>query len=240
MKLEAAKTVAEIAVELPRSIPYFEERGIDYCCGGRKSLQEACSKAGIRVEEALWSLEKIAEKAEGQDAQTQWPSLGSLIQHLLDKHHAFTREQLALAGKLGAKVLAVHGKHHPELGAINRVFNEMAEELQHHLLKEEQVAFPALMGLEEKGGTGMPFPFPVFQNGPQRVLLGDHEATGEQLRDLRRLTGDYTAPADACVTFRAFYQGLADLEADLHRHIHLENNILFPMAERLAGNRVSS
>lgn len=234
MKLEATKTVAEIAVEMPRSIPYFEERGIDYCCGGKKSLQEACSKAGLPVEEAVAALEKIAQK-EGGTETTQWSSLDQLIQHLLDTHHAFTREQLALVSKLGSKVQMVHGNHYPELAAINRLFGEMAEELLHYLLKEEQVAFSVLRSLEGKG-EGVPFPYEMFRNGPQQVLLGDHEATGEQLRDLRRLTKDYTAPPDACVTFRAFYQGMAELEADLHQHIHLENNVLFPLAQKRAAS----
>ena len=233
MRLEATKTVGEIAVEMPRSIPYFEERGIDYCCGGKKSLQEACAKAGLAVGEAVQALEGIAQKEDGNQAE-QWPSLGSLIQYILDKHHAYTREQLALVGKLGSKVLMVHGNGHPELASINRLLEEITEELLHHLMKEEQVAFPFLQALE-RGGTGMPFPYAAFQNGPQQVLMGDHDATGEQLRDLRRLTKDYSAPGDACVTFRAFYQGLRDLEADIHQHIHLENNVLFPMAERLAG-----
>jgi len=233
MKLEISKTVAEIAVEMPRSIPYFEERGIDYCCGGKKSLRDACSKVGISVGEAVKALEMIAQREEGKDTASHWPNLGTLIQYILDKHHTYTREQLALVSKLGSKVLAVHGNHHPELAAIHRLFEEMAEELIDHLLKEEQVAFPFLRALEGEG-EAMPFPYVAFQNGPQRVLLGDHEATGEQFRELHRLTKDYTAPADACVTFRAFYQGLADLEADLHRHIHLENNVLFPMAQKLA------
>jgi regulator of cell morphogenesis and NO signaling len=129
----------------------------------------------------------------------------------------------------------VHGNRHPELFPINRLLGEITEELLHHLMKEEQIAFPFLKAFEEEGkGATQLFPYGGFQNGPQKVLLGDHDATGEQLRDLRRLTKDYTAPADACITFRAFYQGLAELEADLHQHIHLENNVLFPMAERIA------
>lgn len=234
MKLEATKTVGEIAVETPQSIPYFEEKGIDYCCGGKKSLQEACAKAGVAVGEAVQALENIGRKAGGEGLEAQWTTLESLIQYLLDKHHTFTREQLALVGKLGSKVLAVHGAHHPELAEVNRIFNEMAEELQHHLLKEEHMAFPFLKGLEKGEEPGQPFSYEMFRNAPQRVLMGDHEMAGEQLASLRRITKGYTPPPDACVTFRAFYRGLAELEADLHRHIHLENNVLFPMAERLA------
>jgi regulator of cell morphogenesis and NO signaling len=234
MKLEATKTVAEIAVEMPQSIPYFEGKGIDYCCGGRKSLQEACAKAGVAVGEAVRTLEAIGRKAGGEEPDAQWTTLESLIQYLLDKHHAFTREQLALVGKLGAKVQAVHGSHHPEVAEVNRILNELAEELQLHLLKEEHMAFPFLKGLEKREESVLLFSYETFRNAPQQVLMGDHEATGQQLAALRLVTKGYTPPADACVTFRAFYRGLAELEADLHRHIHLENNVLFPMAERLA------
>lgn len=237
MKLESNKTVGEIAVEMPRSIPYFEEQGIDYCCGGRKSLGEACSHAGVPVGEAVQALERIAQGPKTDEA-ARWPTLEELIQYLVDKHHTYTREQLALAGKLGAKVLAVHGNRHPELAEVVRVFNEMGEELKHHLLKEEQVAFPFLLAMGKRGEAPL-FPFGAFQAGPQQVLTGDHEATGGQLAVLRRLTLGYTPPPDACVTFRAFYQSLSDLEADLRRHIHLENNVLFPMAERLAEDWTS-
>lgn len=233
MRLEASKAVGEIAVELPQSISFFEEKSIDYCCGGRKSLQEACSRAGVSMEEALQTLESIAQKTK-RDGAAPWPTLEGLIRHLVEKHHTFTRDQLALAGKLGSKVLAVHGNRHPELAKVDRVFKSMASELKHHLLKEEQVAFPLLLALEKKGEAPL-FPFGVFQTGPQQVLTGDHEATGEQLACLRRLTQGYTPPSGACVTFRAFYQSLSDLEADLHQHIHLENNVLFPMAERVAN-----
>lgn len=204
MKLETTKTVAEIAVEIPRAIPYFEQKGIDYCCGGRQSLQEAFTKAGVAVEEALGVLEGIARTTDGE-VPAQWPSLASLIQYLVDKHHAFTREQLILTGKLGSKVFLVHGKGHPELSGVNRVFNEMAEELKHHLLKEERVAFPFLKALEEnEKGASMPFTLKAFQMGPQQILRGDHEATGEQLAALRHLTRGFTPPPDACVTFQAF------------------------------------
>lgn len=237
MKLESGKTVGEIAVEMPRAIPYFEEKGIDYCCGGKKSLQEACSKAGVPMEETLQLLENLAEKTKTDEAP-RWTTLEALIRHLVEKHHAFTREQLALASRLGAKVLAVHGNRHPGLAGVDRAFRGMEEELKRHLLKEEQVAFPYLLALEKNGEAPL-FPFGVFQAGPQQVLMGDHETTGEQLAALRHLTRGYTPPSDACVTFRAFYQSLSDLEADLRQHIHLENNVLFPMTERLAGNRMS-
>jgi regulator of cell morphogenesis and NO signaling len=230
MNYQVTKPVGDIAVEMPASIPYFEDKGIDYCCGGKRTLAEACEKAGADSGEVIQALEAMARTGSEKGPET-WPSLGALIQHLLDKHHVYTREQLALVDRLGSKVLQVHGSNHPELAGIFGLFEQMAEELFEHLIKEEQVAFPYLMTLEDQAGTLM-FPFETFQAGPERVLMADHEAVGTQLAELRRLTQDYLAPAGACVTYRAFYQGLKDLELDLHRHIHLENNVLFPMAEK--------
>jgi regulator of cell morphogenesis and NO signaling len=233
MELQMTRPVGDIAVEMPASIPYFEGKGIDYCCGGKRTLGEACQKAGANGEEVIQALKAMAQEgaAKGQEG---WNSLNDLIQHLLDKHHVYTREQLTLVTRLGHKVLQVHGSTHPELGAILGIYDEMAEELLHHMMKEEQVAFPYLRSLEDPKAVAM-FPFEVFQGGPERVLLADHEMVGEQLADLRRLTSDYLAPVGACVTYRAFYQGLKDLEMDLHQHIHLENNVLFPMAEKKAS-----
>ncbi len=231
MKYEPTKTVAEIAIEMPQSIPMFEGKGIDYCCGGQKSLREACAKAGADVNEVVRALETMGPQRESGESTASWNRLGPLIQHLLDKHHAFTRSQLALCSKLGSKVMMVHGLKRPELTEIMGLFNPMAAELEEHLLKEEQVAFPFLLALEKPIGVP-PFPFEVFKNGPERVLKADHETVGEQLRRLRALTKDYAPPEGACVTFQAFYKSLKDLEEDLHLHIHLENNVLFPLAEK--------
>ena len=241
MKLQASQSVGEIAVEMPQAIPYFEQKGVDYCCGGTRTLQEACGKAGIEVEEALQTLGRMEQREDSEKAAPTWLSLQALIQHILDKHHTYTRSQLELLVKLGSKVLVIHGQGHAELLEVNRIVGEMARELNHHLLKEEQVAFPFLLGMEAQEGPAEggqnPFSYEVFRWAPQQVLLRDHEATGELLADLRQLTNNYVPPPGACVTFQAFYRGLRDLEADLHQHIHLENNVLFPMAEKLAANR---
>jgi regulator of cell morphogenesis and NO signaling len=239
MKIEAESPIGGIAVEYPNTIPYFEERRIDYCCGGNRTLAQGCATAGVAVEDALQELDRTLSGRSGASQGGRWKGLSPLIDHLVEVHHAFTRNQLELLRGLSAKVLRVHGERHPELKEIALILQVLDEELQHHLLKEEKVAFPYLLQLERAAQgerpEGMPFPFYAFANGPQQVLMGEHESAGEQLRQLRRLTGDHVPPPGACVSFQAFYRGLADLEKDLHLHIHLENNVLFPMAQELAA-----
>ena len=242
MKAENNQTVASIVIQYPSAIPLFEGLKIDYCCGGNKTLKDACSTAGATVEKVIRSLEDIPESP---DREKNWNerSLSDLVEFLLEEHHTYTRSQLALLDRLSEKVARVHGQNHPELLKLRKVFRLMAEELEHHLLKEEQVAFPYLVALEksakEGGNEGLFFPFPVFQSQPQRVLMGDHETVGEELREARRLTADFTLPEGACVTYQAFFQAYRELEMDLHQHIHLENNVLFPIAEKLAKQKAT-
>jgi len=240
MKAEINQTVASVVIQFPSAIPLLEGLKIDYCCGGHKTLKDACDKAGVSAEKVIRSLEDISTMSlQGQNWNEK--TVTELVSFLLEKHHAYTREQLALLDKLSEKVARVHGQNHAELLEVRRLFQEMAEDLEHHLLKEEQVAFPYLLALEKSvnGGSdeNLFFPFEVFQSQPQRVLIEDHEEVGEQLRGLRRLTNDFKAPEDACVTYQAFYKAFIEIEEDLHRHIHLENNVLFPMAEKLAQQK---
>jgi regulator of cell morphogenesis and NO signaling len=180
--------------------------------------------------------------AVGGAVPNEWPSLSALIDHILKSHHVYTREQLYLLEGLSEKVLRVHGDRHPELAKIDFLVRQMADELRHHMEKEEHVAFPYLVRLEVSmrpgGREDLLFPFEVFQSQPQHCLMQDHETTGGQLVELQKLTNGYNPPPGACVTYRAFYKAIADLEADIHQHIHLENNVLFPMAERLARKPV--
>ncbi len=238
MKAESTQTVASIATEYPSSIPLFENLKIDYCCGGNKTLQEACEKSGASLEKTIQSLEVISVSPEREKDWSKG-SVAELVEFLTAKHHAYTRDQLALLDKLSDKVARVHGPNHPELLELRKVFLAIDGDLQPHMLKEEQIAFPYLLALEKSVQSGnredLFFPYEVFKSQPQQVLMADHETVGEQLREARRLTEDFTLPQGACVTFQAYYRAFMELEEDLHRHIHLENNVLFPMAEKLAG-----
>ena len=233
MTLTAAKTVGEIAAEMPSATREFERLGIDYCCGGSRTLDQACAEANVSIDEALARLEKsvaITPAADGKDWQDQL--LADLISHITSTHHVFVREECPRIQALAAKVVGVHAKNHPELLEVQKVFSALAEELSVHLMKEELVLFPYVVRMEESalaGETAPPAMFGTVVN-PVRMMMQEHDGAGEALRSLRSITNNYKAPEDACISYRTLYQALQDFESDLHQHIHLENNILFPRA----------
>jgi regulator of cell morphogenesis and NO signaling len=232
MTLQATKTVREIAVEMPAATRLFEKLGIDYCCGGGRPLAEACASMGLEVNEVVASLEQIAE-AKATDAR-DWRlvSLNDLITHINDTHHVFTREELDRIEPLLAKVTRVYGERRPELVRIETIFLELKKELLLHMMKEEQVLFPYVRQLElaVAGMTTRPAScFGTVQN-PIRMMMMEHDAAGDMLREMRELSNNFTPPEDACVSYQTLYAALEGLEKDLHQHIHLENNILFPRA----------
>ena len=230
---EATKTVREYALEIPASTRIFEKLGIDYCCGGGKSLADACAQAGVALDEVLSSLMTNAT-SEGNFADEEWhtTSQAELITHIVEKHHAFTREELERLEALLAKVCGVHGQNHPELFQIQDQFGKLRRDLEPHMLKEESVLFPYIIRMEEAivGNQALPTPpFGTVRN-PVRVMMAEHDAAGYILGRIREASSDYTVPADGCISYKTLYSALAELEVDLHQHIHLENNILFPRA----------
>jgi regulator of cell morphogenesis and NO signaling len=223
------RTVGQIAAESPAAVRVFEKYGIDFCCGGKVPVAEACSRKGLDL---AFLLAEIDQAIQGPaEDPTDWLTapLPALIDHILDTHHAYMKAQLPRVAALLAKVLQAHSDHHGEmLRAVAAVYGPMKAELDGHLAKEEMVLFPLVRALDGGAKTGS-FPCGSVQN-PIRVMCMEHDSAGGALLELRRLTSDYTAPEDACNTFKALYFELADMERDLHRHIHLENNILFPRA----------
>lgn len=227
-------TVREIATELPQSTRLFEKLKIDYCCGGNRPLTEACASAGIDVDQVKQMLAEVAKSNTNGEQALAFQNLSptALITYIVDTHHAFTKSEMARLRLLADKVLAVHGGNHPELVHLNELFTRLCAELTPHMFKEEQVLFPYITALTEAANQNGAVPFAPFGtvNNPIRRMMSDHDIAGEILRELRSLTSDYNVPADACISFRTLYQALEDLEKDLHQHIHLENNILFPKA----------
>ena len=213
--LTAALTVGRIAAENPASTRVFEKYGIDFCCGGRTGFAEACAARGLNPETVLGELEAAA--AGSAENRTDWQTapIGLLIDHILGTHHVYLKRELPRLAAMLEKVEAAHGSAVP---AIAEVLGPMTAELEAHLMKEEIVLFPLIRG----GRPGA--------MGPIRVMLAEHDAAGEALAQLRSLTGGYRTPAEACNTWRALYAGLGELERDLHQHINLENNVLFPRA----------
>ncbi len=222
-------TIGEIAASKPGATRLFERMGIDYCCGGALSLAEASRRAGVPVNDVARLLDECV--GDGDSGPTEWtlrPS-AELVGHILATHHGFTRSECARMLRLSEKVAARHGEAHPLLHELHAVVQRMADGLATHMLKEERVLFPmVLRGLDHATAS-------FVLSGPVRVMRADHDEVGEQLAAIRRLTTALPVPSDACMSWRALYESLGDLEADLHRHMHLENNVLFGRIQALAA-----
>ena len=240
--LETTKTVREYALEIPAATRIFEKLGLDYCCGGSKSLVDACTAAGVSVDEVLDSLTASLESV-STSAARDWQALSQteLISHIVDKHHAFTREELVRLEALLAKVSGVHGDNHPELFQIQDQFGKLRGELEPHMLKEESVLFPYIVRMEEAAVATQTLPPPPFRTvqNPARVMMAEHDAAGYILGRMREASSNYAVPPDGCISYKTLYSALTALEVDLHQHIHLENNILFPRAVELENNLCS-
>lgn len=231
--LDAAQTVREIVQQHPAAVPVFEALGIDYCCGGGKTLEDACNSKGVPVDQLLSELANaLVTRPTPEDRRWISCSLGELAGYITEQHHAYAKKELPRLAALAAKVHLRHGHMHPELNQIRELVEVMSREMGSHMLKEEQVLFPRLKVVEGAAQAGV-MPPPAFFGSllnPIRHMMSDHDDTGALLRSLRALTHDYALPDGACMSYQALYRGLSDLERDLHQHIHLENNILFPRA----------
>jgi len=231
MIANATKTVRELAVELPNAARVFEKLGVDYCCGGDIPFTKAGEKAGLDPDGVLASIQEAPAAAAPPQDWAKAP-LAALARYIVEKHHSFTRTELARLEPLFTKVCAAHGDHHPELARMQEVFRALSAELQSHMMKEENILFPYLSAMEQAVLSGRPFPRPMFGTvrNPVRMMTLEHDSAGDALRELRRASGNYSVPADACASYSELYRSLQAFEADLHTHIHLENNMLFPRA----------
>jgi regulator of cell morphogenesis and NO signaling len=226
------KTIREIALEAPLTIRVFENHKIDFCCGGRVPFTEACKKAGADPLTVLTELDQALKSSPTAGEEALQKSAAELIEHIVNTHHGFTRGEIERLRPLADKVFSRHGDTHPELAEIRDIFHALADELLMHMRKEEMMLFPYIERLERAADTNGVPSLPPFGtvNNPVRMMIFEHDQAGDMLRKMRLLSSDYTAPEGACPSYKGLYAGLEYLEADLHRHIHLENNILFPQA----------
>ena len=223
MSITVETTVGRIAAEYPLATRVLARHKIDYCCGGGRPLNEVCEQKGLDTESIIEDIQKEIENSDAPEIQWDKAPLNDLIGHILVTYHRPLHEELPRLEAMARKVSSVHGNKDPEvLSGILSVFLGLKDELDQHMMKEEQILFPMI-----KFGQG------TTAHGPISVMLQEHDSAGEALTRLRELTNDYRVPENACNTWRALWHGLADLETSLHQHIHLENNILFPRA--LAG-----
>jgi regulator of cell morphogenesis and NO signaling len=234
MAVMTAKSVREVAAKNPAATRIFEKFGIDYCCGGSQGLEQACRAAGVPPEQVLDALEMEEETARAAQRVRNWQNepLNELVAYIKDTHHKYTREEIVRLTALLQKVCSVHGKNHPELLEVQVTFSGLAQELTTHMMKEDMVLFPYIVRMEEsviQKEPLLPAPFGTVAN-PVAMMEHEHDSAGSALRAIRKASSDFAAPADACVSYQTLYKALSAFEADLHQHIHLENNILFPRA----------
>jgi regulator of cell morphogenesis and NO signaling len=224
-------TVGEIVARDFRTAAVLESYGIDFCCGGRRTLAEACRAATVDPTAVERALAVLPPPDAGADDVTQWP-VDRLIDHIVSTHHAYIRTALPLVGRYLAKLVEVHGGRHPELSRIAASFEHMGNDLLQHMTKEERVLFPYIRELATATHKAPASPFGTVEN-PIRMMEREHRDAGDDLRLIRELANGYTVPADGCTTYGVCFAELAQFERDLHRHVHLENNLLFPKAVEL-------
>jgi regulator of cell morphogenesis and NO signaling len=233
MGIQATDLVCDLAIRNRNAIPIFERLGIDYCCGGRRPLADVCAAAGVDPASVIEELGRTSEPA--QLAELTNKPLAEICAYVCSYHHAITRDELQRLGALAEKVADRHGPNHPELAGVRDALRRITGDMLPHMMKEENVLFPFIGQLErESAGGGAPTaPFFGSVRNPIRMMLAEHDAVADILRELRALSGGFVVPADGCTSYRALYEGLAAFELLTHEHIHIENNILFPRSVEL-------
>ncbi|MGH9678475.1 MAG: iron-sulfur cluster repair di-iron protein [Candidatus Acidiferrales bacterium] len=235
MNFTSETQVKEIALANPAARQVLEDAGVDYCCGGGKSLHEACLHADIPAEEILRRLRENGKQINPGEADFASAPLVDLTRHIREKHHGYVRAAIARIQPMLSKVKAKHGENHPEVATVENLFAQVAREMIMHMQKEEQILFPYIDALEMASNGKADVEPPFFQTirNPIQAMMREHDAAGELVKQIRKASSEYAAQADACTSYRALLQDLNEFEADLHQHVHLENNILFPRAVEL-------
>ena len=228
------RKVAEIVSENIKTAHVFKKHGIDFCCGGGISVQAACEKNSADMTEVLKDLEQVDKSVERNQDYNNW-SLDFLIDHIINIHHTYVLQSLPIMEEYANKVASVHGHHYTFLLEMRNIVNDVVAELHAHLQKEEKILFPYVKAMVQAKNSNSRLPEVHFGSavGPITVMEMEHDNAGSAFKELRRLSNNYTLPEDACNTFRALYSLLEEFEGDLHQHVHLENNILFPKSKEL-------
>lgn len=225
------RTVGELVAERPGRSRIFQNFSIDFCCQGSRTLREACERRGVPAATVVEQLEAELESIESQANPALLPP-AELVAYIIDKHHGFMTRELPRLHAMAERVAHVHGGHTPSLVEVFEIFSALEEEMHAHMMKEEKILFPAIVALSRRQLDSVPL------DGPISCMMHEHDSSGAALARLRELTNGFEHPADACNTYRALFAGLRDMEEDLHKHIHLENAVLFPAALKLAAGVV--
>ena len=233
------KTLAEIVTDNIRAAIVFEEYGLDFCCKGKRSLKDACAEKKVDVQKIVNELINLS--GDGNETQNvdDW-QLDFLVDYIMNNHHQYVRRMIPVITLHADKVASVHGKNHLETIKIADLFLAVREELEMHMMKEERILFPQIKQMilnQKENSQFFPPAFGTIQN-PIRMMEYEHTNAGDALYQIRELSNNYSHPEDACNTFKALYSELKEFEEDLHKHIHLENNILFPKSIDLESQLV--
>ncbi len=227
--------VGEIVAQDFRTAALFSKLGIDFCCKGHRTLEEVSNKKSLNASELSKQLKEIIETKGNNTIDFKSWDLDLLADYVEKTHHRYVEEKTPVLLAFLSKLCKVHGERHPELFEINRIFNESAQDLAAHMKKEELILFPFIRKMVQSRITNQPLQTPHFGtvDNPIAMMKHEHDTEGERFREIARLTDDYNPPSDACSTYRTAYLMLQEFEEDLHKHIHLENNILFIRAQEM-------
>lgn len=227
------QTVAEMAIAHPGALSVFTKYNIDYCCGGNRSLEDACLRVGLNPEKIRQEILSAPAQQSSVPARAEQWSAALLADYIVQNHHEYVKQAIPEIEALLEKVCAAHGEDNIELLNIQQDFNDLAEELLNHMSKEEMALFPALKRLEASGDSTHPLADNI--KTPIAMMEHEHSIAGDLMKSIRALSNHYTVPEFACPTYRVTYQKLKQFDDDLMTHVHLENNILFAKAEKQIG-----
>lgn len=231
---EAGETIGQLAAKDLRKAEVFKKYGIDFCCGGKKTLKQVCAENNLDLATLEAELEAPKEAVQFSNDFNRWQP-DFLADYIYNQHHVYYYEEMPVIMDLAAKVKARHGDHHPELAALATLLTQLKSELDSHFVKEERIVFPFIKALMKAKLSG---DFEDLKSQPSltqpiQMMEAEHEDAGEILVQIEKLTNKYTPPAGACNSYQFLFKKLKDMQDDLHLHIHLENNVLFPKALKL-------
>ena len=239
MNTLSSKTLAQIVNSNYKAASVFENHHLDFCCKGKRTLEQACTESDIKIEEVLKELDK-AEKTSESLTNYNDLSLTQLAEHIVSTHHDYVKNEMPVLLGYLQKVASKHGDRHPEMNKVFQLFAAVKEEMEHHMQKEELTLFPRIKEVEKQLNEGKEIVINRnYLNSPINMMEQEHDHTGSMLAEIRNLTNNYNPPADACTTYQLSFASLQAFELDLHRHVHLENNILFPKALKMFGSHIN-
>jgi len=232
---QTQETIGEMVVNDYRKAQVFKKFGIDFCCGGKKTLDEVCNRKGLDIEIVKAELGQVQNQEQGTPMAFDKWDLGFLSDYIVNTHHNYVKESVPFISELANKVARVHGDRHPEVIEVARIFSKVAADFMLHLAKEEKILFPFIKELVHASASHTSITSAAFEtvSTPTQMMETEHEQAGEDMAAIREATNNYELPADACTSYTILYKKLEEFENDLFIHVHLENNILFPKAIKL-------